>query len=170
MKSNEETPGTHTRNRFTTEEDEQLRHLVKSYGQNEWDLIADQMTGRSRRQCRERWRTYLSPTITTGPWNEAELHLLSEKVTELGPRWKSLECFFPGRTDINIRNCYRQLQKNPIPPPPPALPGREPAPPPLPTNQPHCPWFADVIAALARESEEGHAQDTTGSFSSDILF
>lgn len=65
---------------------------------------------RDRRQCRERWMNYLSPAVYKGPWTPQEEALLRNKVNELGRRWKSMEPFFPGRTDINIKNHWKQMQ------------------------------------------------------------
>ena len=41
--------------RFSQEEDDQLRRLVEANGIKNWSLIAEQMPGRTARQCRERW-------------------------------------------------------------------------------------------------------------------
>ena len=47
--------------KFSHDEDQKLIKLVESYGQKNWGLIANEMPGRSQRQCRERWLNNLSP-------------------------------------------------------------------------------------------------------------
>jgi hypothetical protein len=102
--------GTPRRN-FTQEEDELLRILVAQYGTSNWSLIARLMPDRSRRQCRERWRNYLSPEIGHSEWTLEEDDLLREKVSRLGTKWALIAAFFPNRTPENIRNRWRVLQR-----------------------------------------------------------
>eukprot|EP00826_Nyctotherus_ovalis_P028114 TRINITY_DN2213_c0_g1_i15.p1 TRINITY_DN2213_c0_g1~~TRINITY_DN2213_c0_g1_i15.p1 ORF type:complete len:231 (-),score=77.48 TRINITY_DN2213_c0_g1_i15:432-1067(-) len=48
------------RNRkFTQEEDERLKTLVKVYGEGAWSRIAEEMEGRNRKQVRERYVNFL---------------------------------------------------------------------------------------------------------------
>jgi hypothetical protein len=100
-----------TRMSFTTDEDDRLRTLVRKYGADNWTMISAKMPRRDRRQCRERWLNYLSPAVSNGPWTPDEEQLLRDKVSELGRRWKTIEAFFEGRTDINIKNHWKQMQK-----------------------------------------------------------
>ncbi|OHT04284.1 hypothetical protein TRFO_28279 [Tritrichomonas foetus] len=97
------------RKRFTPDEDSLLVNLVSRYGQD-WVRISEEMGTRTTRQCRERWRFFLSPDVDLNEWTATEDALLLEKYAEHGPRWKKLQLFFPKRTYINIRNHYRNLQ------------------------------------------------------------
>ena len=99
------------RSAFTPEEDDRLRELVGKHGENNWFHIASKMPKRDTRQCRERWFNYLSPKVINGVWTGPEDELLAEKVAIFGRKWKSIEPFFPGRTDINIKNRWNFLQK-----------------------------------------------------------
>jgi hypothetical protein len=101
-----------TRKVFTDVEDEQIRHWVQQHGEDKWNRIAEQLPGRTVRQCRERWFSYLSPHVVNGPWTADEDRLLLAKAEELGHHWKVLESLFPGRTNINIKHHWRQLMKN----------------------------------------------------------
>jgi hypothetical protein len=96
---------------FTPDEDDRLRELVSKYGETNWRRIAAKMPKRDRRQCRERWFNYLTPLVSNGPWMPEEDDLLRVKVGEFGHKWKAMQVFFPGRTDINIKNHWKQLQK-----------------------------------------------------------
>ncbi|OHT11661.1 DNA-binding protein eta2 [Tritrichomonas foetus] len=100
-----------TRTPFKPEEDEKLRDLVFKYGENEWSTIASLMEGRSVRQCRERWQNNLNEGVVKSKWSIEEDELLKEKYDELGPSWKVMEKFFPGRTSYNIRNRWHGLTR-----------------------------------------------------------
>jgi hypothetical protein len=68
----------------------------------------------SKRQCRDRWQHYLSPTIIRSPWTYSEGKLLLEIAARFGYRWFLMTKWFPGRTAIEIRNHYlRLLRKRP---------------------------------------------------------
>jgi hypothetical protein len=92
--------------KFSHSEDIKLLELVAAHGKRDWLAIARQMPNRSVRQCRERWCNYLAPGVANGPWSSEEDALLLEKFLEFGPKWKAMTAFFPGRTDINIKNHY----------------------------------------------------------------
>ena len=93
-----------TRSMFSEQEDQKLIDLVEKMGTNDWHKIASHMNGRTVRQCRERYRHYLSPEVQHKEWTEDEDNLLREKYAELGPKWVEINGFFKNRTDINIKN------------------------------------------------------------------
>lgn len=97
------------RDRFSHEEDMQLKRLVEEHGVNDWDLIASLMPERNARQVRERWSNYLDPNVNLEPWSEEEEDLLIKKHMELGNHWKKIAEFFVNRTDINVKSKYRHL-------------------------------------------------------------
>jgi hypothetical protein len=102
----------HTRRRiFTPEEDDRLRELVAKHGDCDWERIASKIYRRDARQCRDRWCNYLSPHVVHSAWSRADDQLLEAKVGELGRRWIAIAPFFPGRTEINVRNRWNYLQK-----------------------------------------------------------
>ena len=96
------------RNKFTEDEDNKLKQLVDRYG-DDWCSIANEMTGRGVRQCKERWSQYLAPDIVRREWTEEEDMRLEQKVTELGRRWIHIKAFFPGRTDTSLKNRFNLL-------------------------------------------------------------
>lgn len=99
-------------NKFSLEEDRRLSKLVHLYGENNWEIIADMMRGRSIRQCRERWQHYLSPNVINVPWTKKEDQLLEKKFNELGSSWTQIARFFPNRNYIQVRNRFLKMTRN----------------------------------------------------------
>lgn len=104
IESNKNEKKKSSRQMFTPKEDKQLIELVKEYGDRNWRVISKKMENRTTRQCRERYRNYLSPNLTNGPWTAEEDLLLEQKYVELGPKWAAISQFFKNRSDVNIKN------------------------------------------------------------------
>ena len=95
---------------FTQDEDRYLSYLVSQHGEN-WDVVANFMASRNARQCRDRYKNYLSPNIYNGPWTAQEDDELINKFLQLGPKWSAIAKYFPGRTDVNIKNRFATIGK-----------------------------------------------------------
>jgi hypothetical protein len=53
-----------TLNRWTTDEHEKLAALVEKWGsEKNWAKVAEEMPGRTGKQCRERWLNHMKPGI-----------------------------------------------------------------------------------------------------------
>ena len=90
---------------FSIEEDAIILYLVQHIGTN-WREIAKQLPQRTERQCRERYKTYLNPTLRHDPWTAEEDALLITLYNKIGPKWAEMAKFFPGRADNTIKNRY----------------------------------------------------------------
>jgi hypothetical protein len=101
----------HGGHRFSKEEDIQLRDLVSQFGNQNWLFIAARMPERTARQCKERWKNYLAPSLNRTPWTQEEDQLLLEKQRELGNKWARISKFFEGRTDAQIRHRWDLLSR-----------------------------------------------------------
>lgn len=99
------------RRTFTSEEDKLLRDLVAQFGEFNWSVIASQMTGRTSRQCRDRWKGYLSPTISTEEWTEVEDAFLQQQYKVWGPRWSKISQLMDGRSEIAVKNRWKLLTR-----------------------------------------------------------
>ena len=103
------------RSPFSINEDQKLISLVEKYGENlsAWKCIASNMEGRNARQCRERYKLFLSDEFKKKvKWTKEEDNLLLSKYALYGSQWKSMESYFKGRTSNSIRNRYSCLQRH----------------------------------------------------------
>lgn len=96
---------------FTKEEDEKLIKAVKQYGDRDWSVIASCFANRNCRQCRERWKKFLCPTLNHSPWTPKEDELLIKKYNQFGPKWSIISKSFKNRTDVNIKTRYIALMR-----------------------------------------------------------
>lgn len=101
-----------SRQKFTSEEDGLLVGLVKRLGEENWKVIAERIPGRTARQCRERYRYYLEPTLNRGNWTEVEDRLLTVKYTEHGPKWSKIAMLFVNRTPVDVKNRWHVIQRS----------------------------------------------------------
>jgi hypothetical protein len=102
-------PSKNKRDRFLAEEDQRLQFLVAKHGTASWEQLAAEMPGRNARQCRERWKHYLSGDRSKDPWSSEEDRVLFDQMQTIGPRWTQLAAFFPGRTDIEVKARWMQV-------------------------------------------------------------
>jgi hypothetical protein len=93
---------------FSPEEDAKLRELVAVIGQGNWSTIAAQLSGRSPRQCRERWKLYLAPEAKNDPWSLEDEQRLVKMYFTVGPKWTLIAKAFPERTANNVKNKAKQ--------------------------------------------------------------
>lgn len=87
---------------WTVEEDEKLRSLA-SKGFTSWTEAAEQIPGRSAKQCRDRWRNHLEASIKHGPWEPEEDALLLQLHAKHGNRWAAIARCIPGRTENAVK-------------------------------------------------------------------
>lgn len=99
------------RKSFSPQEDEKLKQLVEKYGTSNWAMIEREMPGRNVRQCRERYKHYLSPEVSQRKWSKEEDELLLQKVSEIGSKWVRIAKLFNNRTDINVKNRWVVLMR-----------------------------------------------------------
>ena len=99
--------------KFTKEEDQKLKDLVKKYGNDNWQLISSFVEGRSARQCRDRWNHYIgNENLKHDNWTKEEDDLLLYWYEEVGSRWAVIAKHFPNRNSVIIRNrCGQILRK-----------------------------------------------------------
>ena len=101
-----------SKSKFSPEDDLKLIQLVMSRNDRDWVWIAQQMSNRNPRQCRERWYNYLDPSLHKGGWTPEEDQLLLEKKKEMGPHWNAIARFFRGRSGNSVRNRWLLIMRH----------------------------------------------------------
>ena len=100
-----------TRKLFSERDDNQLKKLVKKFGDQDWELISDKIKKFSPRQCKDRYTVYLSGNFRNDPWTEEEDKLLSKLYKEYGPKWCEICKFFDGRHSNSVKNRWHRYIK-----------------------------------------------------------
>jgi len=94
---------------WTPEEDELLRAAVDRYGED-WEAIAQEVPGRNKLQCVQRWKKTLRPGLIKGPWKPEEDALLIKVMSEeMEGDWQSVSRRIPGR---NAKQCKERWMLN----------------------------------------------------------
>ncbi|XP_078439028.1 myb domain protein 4r1 isoform X2 [Wolffia australiana] len=93
------------RKEWTEDEDSRLRAAVEVFGEDNWQLIASYLEGRTGPQCSNRWRNCLHPSRRkVGRWSVDEDKRLKVAVILFGAKnWNKITQFVPGRTQVQCR-------------------------------------------------------------------
>ncbi|CAK7238965.1 MAG: hypothetical protein STHCBS139747_000386 [Sporothrix thermara] len=96
---------------WTDAEDKRLSYIVTTAVNLNWSNVADEMQGRSAKQCRERWVQNLRPDLEHEPINEMEGNFIMAQVETLGKKWAEIarrlqEQTGRVRSDNNVKNWY----------------------------------------------------------------
>ena len=72
----------------------------------DWKAVADAMTNRTTKQCRERWMNVLDPSISRCGWSNAEIHTLFRAQADVGNKWAAIAARLPGRPETAVKNTF----------------------------------------------------------------
>ncbi|CAK6448028.1 unnamed protein product [Pipistrellus nathusii] len=90
--------------KWTHEEDEQLRTLVRQFGQQDWKFLASHFPNRTDQQCQYRWLRVLNPDLVKGPWTKEEDEKVIELVKKYGTKqWTLIAKHLKGRLGKQCR-------------------------------------------------------------------
>ncbi len=100
------------RQMWAHEEDKILLEIVNLHGKLKWSLVAEELkkrlpsTSKTGKQCRERYRNYLDPSISKKEWTKSDkiVFLLLHK--EYGNHWGQIAKYYVGRSDISLKNLF----------------------------------------------------------------
>lgn len=89
---------------WTHAEDQLLIKTISRHGTNNWELVSNEVAGRTRKQCRERWAGILNPSLTKQPWTTEEDETLKMLHAQYGNKWALIAAQMKGRSTIALRN------------------------------------------------------------------
>lgn len=96
---------------WTRHEDEIIIQYVQENGTRNWRNLCSLLPGRIGKQCRERWRNHLDPSINHSPWTEEEDELLIKLHREYGNKWVTISRMMKNRSDNAIKNRWNSTLK-----------------------------------------------------------
>jgi hypothetical protein len=97
--------------KWKPEEDTQMAQAVKKHGKHHWVAVAAMVSGRTDKQCRERWVNTVDPTNgkKAGQWTPEEDARLTEAVKKHGKdRWVAVAAMVLGRMKNQCRERWTQ--------------------------------------------------------------
>jgi hypothetical protein len=89
---------------WTRQEDALLMRAVIHLGSKKWIEVARFVPTRSPKQCRERWRNRLAPTLRRERFEAWEDRVVIDKQRQLGNRWALIAQGLPGRSPGAVKN------------------------------------------------------------------
>lgn len=76
-----------------------------------WILIAEDMVGRTAKQCRERWCSTLAPGRKKDKWTNDETQNVLRLQKKFGNQWSLISKHVPGRTDNDCKNRWNTFTR-----------------------------------------------------------
>ena len=96
---------------WTRDEDEAILAFVRANGDKDWSKLAVTLKGRTGKQCRERFKNHLDPSVSRTAWTPEEDQQLIDLHAQYGNSWTKIASFFSGRTDNCIKNRWNSTIK-----------------------------------------------------------
>jgi hypothetical protein len=96
---------------WSAEEDELMKAAVAEHGKD-WKKVSEAVPGRTSKQCRDRYKLKLDPTINHGPWTPEEDETLTHLQEQLGNQWTKIAKQMPGRTENSVKSRFASLERS----------------------------------------------------------
>ncbi|KAG5185686.1 Homeodomain-like protein, partial [Tribonema minus] len=88
---------------WTAAEDARLARTVAACTPLNWSAVCKSLTGRTSRQCRERWKHHLDPDLKRTEYTPDEDAAILASHHQHGNRWRQIALSVPGRTENSIK-------------------------------------------------------------------
>lgn len=96
---------------WSTDEDEMLLRSVE-LNAGKWRAVATCVPGKTAKQCRERYKSVLDPSLIRTSFTPQEDRLLHKCVLDRGTRWaEHRNSCFPHRSDNALKNRWNTIKK-----------------------------------------------------------
>ena len=107
------------RHPWTAKEDAALKRITEERGTKAWSAIARDLNNqihngvplRRGKQCRERYYNHLSSGLKKGEWDNEEDQYIIDMQGQIGNKWSEIAKGLPGRTENQVKNRWKSLQK-----------------------------------------------------------
>lgn len=99
---------------WTRQEDEIIINYVKEHGPKDWRNLRTVLPGRIGKQCRERWRNHLDPSLNHSPWTAEEDQKIIELHKQYGNHWVQISKMMVNRSDNSIKNRWNSTLKKQV--------------------------------------------------------
>ena len=96
-------------NKFTRQEDQQLRDLVLKEKLTNWVTISSKMPNRNVQQCRMRWKQISFRRGVGIEWTPEEDEIILKKYKDYGRHWKKIQQAVPNHTIAQIKTRITKL-------------------------------------------------------------
>ncbi len=97
---------------WSSEEDALLKDWIIKNGPKNWNKCANNIPGRTGKQCREHWNNSLNSEIQKGNWSFEEDYLIMKFYKNFNGSWKKMIPIFKSRTENSIKNrFFSQIRK-----------------------------------------------------------
>ncbi|EAY06022.1 Myb-like DNA-binding domain containing protein [Trichomonas vaginalis G3] len=97
---------------WSQEEDALLKKAVLSQSPILWDIVAEQVPGRTAIQCKKRWLYRLHPEVKKTRFEKWEDDLIIAERKKHGNHWTLIATKLPGRTSCAVKNRWYSVLRN----------------------------------------------------------
>ena len=88
-------------------------HAPRAYNRQataqRWGEVAALISGRTAKQCRERWCYNLDPALNKATWKGDEDETLISTQAAVGNRWARIAAMLPGRSENAVKTRFKSI-------------------------------------------------------------